>query len=86
MADVLIYTGPLCGFCHRAKRLLSDKGVDFKEISIAGDSQAREEMMQRSGRHTVPQIWIDERHVGGCDDLFALEYNGELDLLLGEVA
>lgn len=83
MQPVEIYTSPLCGFCHAAKRLLSSKGVSFSEIDIAREPQRRSEMMDRAhGRHTVPQIFIGETHVGGCDDLFALERSGKLDPLL----
>jgi glutaredoxin 3 len=83
MADVTLYSSALCGFCHRAKALLESKGVSYREISVDGDMQARQEMMDASGRHTVPQIWIGERHVGGCDDLYALERAGKLEPLLG---
>ena len=83
MAKVEIYTSPLCGFCHAAKRLLSAKGVNYIEIDVAADPSRRREMMQRAmGPHTVPQIFIDDRHVGGCDDLYALERSGKLDPLL----
>ena len=78
-----IYTSPLCGYCHAAKRLLSQKGVSFAEISVAGDPGKRQEMMQRAnGRHTVPEIFVGETHVGGYDDLAALERSGRLDPLL----
>ena len=79
---VTIYTKQSCGFCHRAKRLLHSKGVDFIEISVDSDLERRSEMIRRSGRYTVPQIWIGEQHVGGCDDLYALDWRGELDPLL----
>ena len=83
MADVTIYTTILCPYCHRAKALLGKKGVSFTEIDVGMDSDKRREMMQRAhGQHTVPQIFIDERHVGGCDDLYALEQAGKLDPLL----
>ncbi len=83
MKTVEIYTSPLCGFCHAAKRLLSQKGVSFAEIDIGRDPARRQEMMQRAkGRHTVPQIFIGDTHVGGCDDLYALERSGKLDPLL----
>jgi glutaredoxin 3 len=83
MQPVDIYTSPLCGFCHAAKRLLSQKGVPFTEIDIARQPAKRAEMMQRaSGRHTVPQIFVGTSHVGGCDELFALERSGKLDPLL----
>ena len=82
MKDIEIYTTPSCGFCHAAKRLLSTKGATFREISVAGDPALRQEMMTRSGRYTVPQIFIAGVHVGGCDDLYALERSGKLDPML----
>jgi glutaredoxin 3 len=82
MKDIEIYTTPTCGYCHAAKRLLTSKGASFREISVAGDPARRQEMMARSARHTVPQIFIDGTHVGGCDDLFALERAGKLDHML----
>lgn len=82
MKDIEIYTTPTCGFCHAAKRLLATKGAAFREISVAGDPALRQEMMTRSGRHTVPQIFIGGVHVGGCDDLYALERSGKLDPML----
>ena len=81
--SVEIYTSPLCGFCHAAKRLLSKKGISFAEIDVAREPARRSEMMSRAGgRHTVPQIFIGQTHVGGCDDLFALERAGKLDKML----
>ena len=82
MAEVTIYTTPYCPYCVNAKRLLKRKGVAYREINVANDSQLRIEMEQRSRRRTVPQIWIDDYHVGGCDDLYALERAGKLDPLL----
>ncbi len=83
MQPVEIYTTPFCGFCHRAKRLLDQKGVDFSEIDVSGDSEKRQAMMTRAnGGYTVPQIFVGETHVGGCDDLYALERAGKLDPLL----
>jgi glutaredoxin 3 len=83
MAAVTIYTTPICPYCLRAKRLLQQKGAAFTEIDVSGDWAAREALVERSGgRQTVPQIWIGSRHVGGCDDLFALERAGQLDGLL----
>lgn len=83
MAKVEIYTSPLCGFCHAAKRLLTAKGVEFSETNIALKPEKRSEMMQRSGGgRTVPQIFIDDLHVGGCDDLYELERVGKLEPLL----
>lgn len=81
--NIQIYTSPLCGYCHAAKRLLQSKSVEFLEIDLANEPDRREEMVQRAnGGRTVPQIFIDENHVGGCDDLYALEHAGKLDLLL----
>ncbi|WP_425046884.1 glutaredoxin 3 [Primorskyibacter sp. S87] len=83
MKPIEIYTSPLCGFCHAAKRLLTQKGVGFTEIDVLRDPDRKPEMIQRAdGRRTVPQIFIGETHVGGCDDLFELERSGKLDPLL----
>ncbi len=82
MASVTIYTTRTCPYCIAAKRLLDRKGVQYDEIAVDGDFALRAEMEQRSGRYTVPQIWIGETHVGGCDDLYALEQAGRLDALL----
>ena len=83
MQNVELYTAPLCGFCHAAKRLLSEKGVSFTEIDVARDPAKRQEMLGRAnGRHTVPQIFIGKTHVGGYDDLADLDRNGKLDPLL----
>jgi len=83
MQDVTIYTSMFCGFCHRAKQLLEQKGVDYHEIDVGMVPGARQEMMERAaGARTVPQIFIGGTHVGGCDDLYALEYDGKLDALL----
>ncbi|MEM9012869.1 MAG: glutaredoxin 3 [Pseudomonadota bacterium] len=80
---VEIYTSPLCGFCHSAKKLLTKKGIAFHEIDVWAAPDRKPEMMQRAGgRHTVPQIFVGETHVGGCDDLYALERAGRLDALL----
>ncbi|HMO06792.1 MAG TPA: glutaredoxin 3 [Paracoccaceae bacterium] len=83
MTDIEIYTTPLCGYCHAAKRLLSAKGAAFAEIDVSRDPALRAAMVGRSGgRRTVPQIFIGGRHVGGCDDLYALERDGRLGPLL----
>lgn len=83
MKPVEIYTSPLCGFCHAAKRLLTQKGVDFSEVDVMADPSRKPEMIQRAnGGRTVPQIFIDGVHVGGCDDLYALDRAGKLDALL----
>jgi glutaredoxin 3 len=79
---VVIYTTPFCGYCSAAKRLLKGKGVEFVEIDVMSDSVRRGEMIELSGRRTVPQIFIDDRHIGGFDDLSALNSGGELDPLL----
>ena len=83
MARVLMYTTAVCPYCVNAERLLKSKGVqDIEKIRVDLDPQQREEMMRKSGRRTVPQIWIGDRHVGGCDDLYALDRAGQLDALL----
>ena len=83
MAKVEIYTKITCGFCHRAKRLLQMKKVPFEEYSVDLCGTKKSEMVERAGgRMTVPQIFINGRHVGGCDDLMELEYQGKLDELL----
>ena len=84
MAEIEIYTTPLCPYCARAKRLLERKGVSYTEIDVSGAAARRQEMTERAGGgHTVPQIFIDGRHVGGSDDLFELDLDGGLDPLLG---
>jgi glutaredoxin 3 len=81
--SVEIYTKLTCPFCWRAKHLLSSKGVEFKEIAVDWSSGDKQRMIERAGgRTTVPQIFIGERHIGGCDDLVALERDGKLDLLI----
>lgn len=83
MKPVEIYTSPLCGFCHAAKRLLSSKDVSFVEVDIWAQPDRKPEMIQRAnGGRTVPQIFIDGTHVGGCDELHALERDGKLDAML----
>ena len=83
MKTVEIYTSPLCGFCHAAKRLLSEKDVAFSEIDVWAQPDRKAEMIERAqGGRTVPQIFIGDTHVGGCDDLYALERAGKLDDLL----
>ena len=79
---VVIYASRFCPYCIRAKQLLEKKGVAFEEINVDGHPELRAEMTARSGRTSVPQIWIGAVHVGGCDDLQALERKGELDTLL----
>ncbi|WP_371155750.1 glutaredoxin 3 [Jannaschia sp. 2305UL9-9] len=83
MKPVEIYTQPLCGFCTAAIRLLTEKGAQITEIDTARQPGKRAEMMQRAnGRRTTPQIFVGDTHVGGCDDLFALDRAGKLDALL----
>ncbi|MFT5868706.1 MAG: glutaredoxin 3 [Paracoccaceae bacterium] len=83
MQTVEIYTSPLCGFCHAAKRMLNDKGISFAEYDVGRNPDKRQEMLGRAnGRHTVPQIFIGDNHVGGYDDMATLERNGKLDLML----
>ena len=83
MKDVEMYTSPTCGYCHAAKRLLSHKGVSFTEIDVVRNPDRRPEMVQRAnGGRTVPQIFIRGQHVGGCDDIYALDSAGKLDPLL----
>jgi len=79
MTKVVVYCTPYCPYCTRAKMLLDGKGVDYTEHRVDQDRALRAEMEQRSGRTSVPQIFIDDFHVGGCDDLYALEQAGELD-------
>lgn len=83
MAKVVIYQTPQCSYCTRAKQLLDRKGVAYTLIDVSRDEPAREEMIRRSGRYTVPQIFIDDQPVGGFDDIYALEREGRLDALLG---
>ncbi len=83
MPPVEIYTTPFCGYCHMAKRLLNGKGIPFAETDISRDPTLRATMMQRTGgRRSVPQIFIGQTHVGGCDELYALERAAKLDPLL----
>jgi glutaredoxin 3 len=83
MANVVIYCTRFCPYCVRARMLLDSKQIDYSEIPIDEQPKRRAEMEQRSQRTSVPQIFIDEEHVGGCDDLFALEATGTLDAKLG---
>ncbi len=85
MPEVVIYTTPLCSYCQRARRLLDRKGVRYAEIRVDGDPERWREMAVRSGRDTVPQLFVGERHVGGFDDMVDLDLDGELDTLLGIV-
>ncbi len=82
MARVTVYTKPYCPYCVRALALLKHKGVDVTEIEASSDMERRQEMIARSGRSTFPQIFVGDRHIGGCDDMMALERRGELDPIL----
>jgi glutaredoxin 3 len=83
MAQITIYTKPYCPYCIRAVSLFEKKGVEFTEVEAAFDPEKRKEMVQRAGgRSTFPQIFVGDRHIGGCDDMMALEYDGKLDALL----
>jgi glutaredoxin 3 len=83
MTEVVLYTTSLCPYCHAAKDLLRRKGISFREVDVSGDPEGRSRMMRRAGgRRTVPQIFVGETHVGGCDDLYALEREGRLNSLL----
>lgn len=82
---IVMYASPFCGYCSAAKRLLAEKGVEYTEIDVVAEPERRIEMMERSGRRTVPQIFIGAKHVGGYDDLKALDVNGELDELLSSL-
>ncbi len=85
MPKVMVYTAGNCCYCHMAKELLRRKGASFEEVDLTGRGDLRADLKQRAGgRHTVPQIWIGDCHVGGCDDLYALERSGKLDELLSK--
>jgi glutaredoxin 3 len=87
MSRIQIYTTRYCPYCHAAKRLLSQRGVEFDEIDVSGDAKGRSQMVTRTnGRMTVPQIFIGSTHVGGYDDLYALDRAGKLDDLLASIA
>ena len=82
MAKVVIYTTSICPYCVRAKMLFQRKGVSYEEIDVSRDNDLRLKLMQQTKQRTVPQIFINERHIGGCDDLYALDRQGALDPLL----
>ena len=82
MKPVKIYTTQTCPYCVRAKKLLQKKNVAYQEIDVSWDDEAQMQLMQSTGRRTVPQVFIGDTHVGGSDDLYALEQRGELDALL----
>lgn len=79
---ITVYSAAWCPYCQRAKGLLADKKLAFAEIDVDGDPKSRAEMVARSGRRTVPQIFIGDRHIGGCDDLFEFAASGELERLI----
>lgn len=83
MKRVRIYSGPSCPHCDRAKALLRKKGVKFEEIDVELDPDAMMQVIKKTGKRTIPQIFVDDFHVGGCDDLYAYEELGKLDSLLG---
>ena len=83
MANIEIYTSPFCGFCYQAKSLLNDKGVDYIEVDIISQPKRHSEMIERAGGlQTVPQIFIDNQHIGGCDELYELEAKDKLNSIL----
>jgi glutaredoxin 3 len=86
MPRITMYSTSWCGYCAMARRLLESKGQSWEEVDVDAEAGRRDEMIQRSGRRTVPQIWIGEQHVGGYDDLIALERAGRLDALLSGAA
>ena len=86
MANVIMYSSQLCPFCTRARHLLDSKGVMYQNIDVDADPELRLEMMQKSGQRTVPQIWINDEHVGGFTDMYELETQGVLDDMLKESA
>ncbi len=83
MAKVEVYGTRSCPYCTRARRLLDSKGVEYRWIDVGADSDLYQEMMRLSGGHTVPQIFIDDQPIGGCDDMYALDHQGRLDAMLG---
>lgn len=83
LPTVAVYTTRFCPYCIRAKQLLTHKGIEFVEYALDGKPQMRAELREKSGQNTVPQIWIGDTYVGGCDELFALERQSKLDALIG---
>jgi glutaredoxin 3 len=82
---IVMYSTRFCPYCMRARGLLQSKGWDYQDIPVDGDQGLRSEMMQKSGQHTVPQIWIGDQHIGGCDELFRLEVGNQLEaMVMGE--
>ena len=84
MAKIVIYTTQICPYCVRAKMLLQKKGVAYEEINVGNDQEMRLKLVEMTRQRTVPQIFINDRHIGGCDDLYALERQGALDPLLAQ--
>ena len=84
--EVTMYTTRYCPYCVRARMLLQGKGVDFEDIAVDGNHALRQEMVEKSMCYTVPQIWIGDQHIGGCDELYQLERQGDLDALLSELS
>lgn len=82
MAEIIIYTKDYCPYCKRAKELLTKKNQQFQEVDVTHDQTKQQEMIDKSGRMTVPQIFINGQHIGGCDDLYALDDQNQLDALL----
>lgn len=82
MTDVVIYSTQVCPYCVRAKQLLQRKGVSYREVDVSFDQAERMALVARTKQRTVPQIFINDQHIGGCDELYALERNGQLDPLL----
>ncbi len=82
MANVIIYTTEICPYCVRAKQLLQRKGISYQEVDVSDDDEQRRDLVKRTGRRTVPQIFINEQSIGGCDELYALERAGRLDPML----
>ncbi len=83
MSKIEIYTSPFCGFCAQAKRLLGTKGIKFEEIDVTMTPGARQDMIERAGRTSVPQIFVDGEHIGDCDGIHMLDARGQLDAKLG---
>lgn len=84
MAEVVIYTTRICPYCVRAKQLFQRKGISYQEIDVSADQELRLKLVARTKQRTVPQIFINDQHIGGCDDLYALERQGALDPLLAQ--
>lgn len=82
MTDIVIYTTQVCPYCVRAKQLFQRKGVSYREVDVSFDQTERMALVARTKQRTVPQIFINDQHIGGCDDLYALERSGQLDPLL----